>query len=134
MKAFLLILFAMILVVGVKAECTDTDYGNDIWVPGYVTDSNGLHFDSCDGEYLKEFYCLGNQSAFIEMRCSAFNAVCVEGGDITIPDYCKCAPGFILDKQTDTCVVSNDVIEYDVVIAILIAVGIIALIMTSRQK
>ena len=117
----------------VVGKCTDTDNGKDIWNAGITTDDKGANLDSCDGasNNLKEWYCDGSTAKHDNIKCTDFNAVCVEPNDA--PAYCQCSQGYVFDAQQNTCV-EPQVPEFGIIGAALALVSAIGIFVVRRKK
>ena len=53
----------------ITASCKDSDGGKMFYVTGVVTDDTGGHIDTCNGNIIREGYCLDGKYAFEERTC-----------------------------------------------------------------
>lgn len=126
-----LILAASSVVAGAEKFCNDSDGAIDVWTAGFTTTEKGINFDDCDGasENLKEFYCDDDKDKLDNIKCTDFNALCVEdeGGD-----YCGCADGYYFDNKAGMCV-EEVVPEFGVVAAGVALIGGLAIFIIRRR-
>lgn len=110
MKKIILSLILILVVVSIALPalasppvsfCTDSDGGEDIWIPGSAEDDKGVLYDNCDGasENLKEATCKGVNTHPVNIKCSDFGAICVSDGNTETPDYCECPDGYALSGE-----------------------------------